>query len=540
MPQAFCIIEVMFDDGRVVDFRFLETNPAFEKQTGLCNVAGKTMRELRPDHEQHWFEAYGKVAKDGKPVHFENHAAELAGGVWYDGHAFPFGPDGCNQVAVVFQDVTKRKKSEEALHASEGRLQQANIRLQELNKGKTDFFNDVSHEFKTPLTLLMGPLNDVIKTNRSNLNAGDLQKLELSYRGAIRLQKLVHTLLDFARIEAGKVESFYQPTDFTRITLDLASQFRTAVESAGLKYIIKPESITEPVYLNREMWEKIVFNLISNALKYTHKGKIQVVVHDKNRSVEFRVRDTGVGIPEKNIHKVFERFVRLESNKGRATEGTGIGLALVRELVWAHKGNIKVRSEEGKGSEFIVTIPKGKAHLPQQQVYENKKQLPSTLMSDLFVQEALGWLPGDHKADEKKEKEFRRAAGTHILIADDNADMREYLTGIFMDKYTVLAVENGKKVIDFLGKGGYADMIIADATMPEINGYELVDFLKSNPKYRTIPILLLSAKSTEEARIEGLSVGAEDYVIKPFSAAELSAVVNSRMKDRSSGQSMQR
>jgi signal transduction histidine kinase/CheY-like chemotaxis protein len=526
LDEGCALLHLIYDaKKRPVDFQHLEINPAEEK---MVTRKGAGPRTIDAAVEQSWLYILDRVASTGSPERIEKYSEDLKR--WFSFRLSRVGGPGSNFIAVIFDDVTSRKNAEEALRTSEVRLQQANNRLQEMNKAKTDFFNNISHEFRTPLALLMGPLGDIVNANKLNLSPEEFHKLELSYRGATRLQKLVNTLLDFATIEAGKIEAFYQPTDITRLTVDLASHFRSAIEAAGLKFVVKAETISEPIYLNREMWEKIVFNLISNALKFTHKGKIQIVVHEKNRSVEFRVKDTGVGISAKNADRIFERFVRIEGNKGRVYEGSGIGLALVRELVWAHKGNIKVRSEEGDGAEFIVTIPKGKNHLDPKQVYENKKQLPAALISDMFVEEATGWLPEDQKTRKKKEKEFDQHNGTRILIADDNADMREYLVSILSDKYKVLAVEHGRKVIDFLEKGGQADLIISDVMMPEMNGYEVVDFMKSNSKYRNIPVILLSARTTEQAKIEGLNVGADDYLTKPFSVAELRALVNSRMK----------
>ncbi|HEX8060718.1 MAG TPA: response regulator [Cyclobacteriaceae bacterium] len=275
---------------------------------------------------------------------------------------------------------------------------------------------------------------------------------------------------------------------------------------------------------------KIVFNLVSNALKFTHKGKIQLIIHQKNRSVEFRVKDTGIGIPDKNIDRIFEKYIRVEDTNGRCKEGTGIGLPLVRELVWAHKGIIKVRSEVGVGSEFIVSIPKGKSHLNQKHIYESSKQLPSDSLGEKFTEEVSGWLPQDLGTKRRKEREFRHRTGIRVLIVDDNADMRQYLTGVFSERYTVLALEHGRQVVDFLEKGGQTDLIISDVMMPQMNGYELVDFLKSNRKYRHIPVVMLSAKATEEAKIKGLDLGADYYLYKPFSAGELNAVVNASIR----------
>lgn len=430
----------------------------------------------------------------------------------------------------VFVDVTKQKTIEKKLQESERQLRELNIRLQETDKAKTNFFNNVSHELRTPLTLLIGPLKDLMRSAETKTAPEEIQRLQLIYRGAIRLQRLVNTLLDFARIEAGKLEAFYQPTDFAKMTLDLAANFRSAIERAGLKFIVRQdEDILETIYLNREMWEKIVFNLLSNALKFTHKGKIEVTIRNKKKQVELRVKDTGIGIGPKNIDRIFERFVRVDGPKARTYEGTGIGLALVRELVHVHHGKIKVKSKEGVGSEFIVAIPKGKAHLPSKQLYENKDQLPSSFIGGTFAEEVSGWLPEDQKMLKRAVAKYNRSQGMRIVIAEDNADMREYLRNVLADDYQVLLFEHGQKVLDFLRDGGETDLILADVMMPELDGYQLVETLKSDPAFAEIPIVLLTAKSDEDAKIEGLDRGADDYLIKPFSGRELRAVIRARI-----------
>lgn len=429
---------------------------------------------------------------------------------------------------LIFRTWTRleQARAEEALRKSEEQLRALNARLQETDKAKTIFFNNVSHEFRTPLTLLIGPLEELIKSGGSKLLPDDMQKLQFAYRSAIRLQKLVTILLDFARIEAGKLEAYYQPTDFSKTTVELASTFRSAIEKAGLKYVVKAEQIAEPIYLNREMWEKIVFNLLSNAFKFTHKGKIEVIIREKKKNAELHVKDTGVGIASKDIHRIFDRFIRIEGMKARTNEGTGIGLALVRELVAVHGGAIKVKSTEGTGSEFIVSIPKGKAHFAKHQIFENRERPHVPDLKDSFVKEVLGWLPEDVKNSRRRLKQYQKEGASRVLIVEDNADMREYLTTVLSeDDHKIFAIEDGQKVINFLEEGGHADLIVADVMMPVLDGFEMVRTLKANPKFADIPVILLTAKATEEAKIEGLRLGADAYLTKPFSAKELRAIV---------------
>ncbi|HEY3404019.1 MAG TPA: ATP-binding protein [Ohtaekwangia sp.] len=420
-------------------------------------------------------------------------------------------------------DIHQRKEAE--------RLQkELNTKLQEMDIAKTNFFHNVSHEFRTPLALLIGPLEDIIKSGKTKMRPDELQKLQMSFRSAMRLQKLVNTLLDFARIEAGKLEAFYQPTDFVAYTTERAANFQSAIETAGLKYVVKTEAIDAPVYLNREMWEKIVFNLLSNAFKFTHAGKVEVIIREKKKNVELRIKDTGIGIEAKNMDRIFDRFVRFEGTRARTYEGTGIGLALIRELVTAHGGTIKVKSREGEGSEFTVSIPKGKKHLPAKQIFETREQLPADRISHLFMEEASGWMPDDPKATKRMTKKYVQYEGIRILVADDNADMREYLTHVLSQDYQVMAVEHGQKVIDFLKEGGQADLILADVMMPELDGLQMTALLKSDMKYAEIPVILLSARSSEESRLEGLRIGADDYLVKPFSSQELRAMITARIK----------
>jgi len=501
--------------GEVIIVRDVRTDPIAngEKMVALKIGSFITVPMVRNDVWLSWFGFYNSHARDWVTEEIEL-MRELTTRIWVR---------------------LERARAEEALRQNEEKLRELTARLQKTDKAKTAFFNNVTHEFRTPLTLLLGPIEELIKSGESKFTTGDMQKLQFAYRSATRLQKLVTALLDFARIEAAKIEAYYQPTDLSKLTTELASNFRSAIEKAGLKYIVKIEQISDPVYLNRDMWEKIVFNLLSNAFKFTHKGKIEVIVRDKKKKAELRVRDTGVGIAQKDIDRIFERFTRIEGTHARTNEGTGIGLALVRELVLAHGGVIKVKSVQGTGSEFIVSIPKGKAHFAAHQIFENRDRLPVQDIKQSFVGEILGWLPEDVKNSKKILKQYQKDCTARILVVDDNADMRDYLAAILSEEdYKIFPMEDGQKVIEFLEGGGQADLILADIMMPVLNGLDMTRKLKANQKFTDIPVILLTAKTAEDSKIEGLHVGADAYLTKPFSAKELRAVILSSLARKAS------
>ena len=275
-------------------------------------------------------------------------------------------------------------------HEEERRRAEA---LAEIDRAKTLFFSNVSHEFRTPLTLMLGPLEDTLAA-RDGLAAEHRQRLEVAHRNSLRLLKLVNTLLDFSRLEAGRIQASYEATDLAALTAELASVFRSAIERAGLRFVINCGPLEEPVYIDREMWEKIMFNLLSNAFKFTLAGEIEVSLRKVNRLVELRVRDTGSGIPPQSLPHLFERFYRVKGAESRTFEGTGIGLALVQELVKIHGGAVCVESQVGRGSTFIVTVPLGQDHLPADRIGASHALASTDLHAEAYVQEALHWLPG--------------------------------------------------------------------------------------------------------------------------------------------------
>jgi PAS domain S-box-containing protein len=414
--------------------------------------------------------------------------------------------------------------------------------LAELDRAKTTFFSNVSHEFRTPLTLMLGPVEDMLAKPAEQMQLENRQLLEVIHRNGLRLQKLVNTLLDFSRIEAGRVQASYEPTDLATFTAELASNFRSACQKAGLELVVDCPPLPEPVYVDRDMWEKVVLNLVSNAFKYTLAGRIEVHLRSVNGQVELSVRDTGTGIPAEEMPKLFERFHRVEGSRGRTQEGSGIGLALVRELVKLHDGEVRAESTCGEGSVFTVSLPLGKAHLPADRISAARTLASTALGAAPYIEEALRWLPGSSETNlgQPALLEGRNGDGTRartdatgkrcrILLADDNADMRDYVRRLLAEWYDVRIVADGQAAW-VAAQESVPDLIVSDVMMPGLDGFGLLRQLRADPRTREVPVILLSARAGEEARVEGLEAGADDYLIKPFSARELLARVQARLE----------
>jgi PAS domain S-box-containing protein len=410
--------------------------------------------------------------------------------------------------------------------------------LAELDRAKTVFFSNVSHEFRTPLTLLVGPLEDGLADAETPLPPVHRERQEVAHRNALRLTRLVNTLLDFSRIEAGRIDATYEPTDLAQFTAELAGVFRSAVEKAGLSLVVACDPLGEPVYVDREMWEKIVLNLLSNAFKFTFEGQITVELRPVGDRVELRVSDTGVGISAEDLPRVFERFHRIKHARARTHEGTGIGLALVQELARFHGGGVAVTSQEGRGTTFTVTIRTGKAHLPPERVAGTLRESSTSVGALPYVEEALRWLPATDSAIAPAGALLMEAPGASsrppataasVLIADDNADMREYLARILSPHYRLDIVGDGRTAIDRI-RAHAPDLVLADVMMPSLDGFGLLREIRRDEQMRSLPVILLSARAGEEARIEGLAAGADEYLVKPFSARELRASIASQLQ----------
>ena len=404
--------------------------------------------------------------------------------------------------------------------------------LAEIDRAKTTFFSNVSHEFRTPLTLMLGPLQDALRSGQG-LSGADL---ETAHRNALRLLKLVNALLDFSRIEAGRSRACFVPTDLCRHTTELAGAFRSAVERAGLRFDVECSGASE-VYVDHDMWEKIVLNLLSNALKYTFKGAIRLELRQFDDHVTLRVSDTGTGIPEHEVPHLFKRFHRVQGALARTHEGSGIGLALVHELVRLHGGSMSVHSSFGQGSTFEVAIPLGTRHLPAEQLGA-ALAAPEVRGAAPFVQEALRWLPSNEGEEDpplsatlsfSDVPPVPRDADVRVLVVDDNADMRDYVVRLLQPRWQVLHAADGAQALQLVRKSA-PSLVITDVMMPNLDGFGLLRELRRDPRTASLPIIMLSARAGEEAHVEGLEAGADDYLVKPFSARELIARVSTHLQ----------
>ncbi len=403
--------------------------------------------------------------------------------------------------------------------------------LADLDRAKTAFFSNVSHEFRTPLTLMLGPIEAALAREDQSLQGRELDGV---HRNSRRLLRLVNSLLDFSRIEAGRATARYEQTDLCAYTADLASAFRSAIESAGLEYTIDCHVLPDHVYVDRQMWETIVLNLISNAFKFTFEGGIAVRLRASEDRAILMVEDTGIGIAEAELPHLFSRFHRVEGARSRSFEGSGIGLALVRELAELHGGTIAADSTVGQGTRFTLSLPLGHAHLPEDQRVE-ADPVPPAVQGNLLADELIGWLtapsirpPGTSPESPQPLHEVTQASrDARIVLADDNADMRAYVSRLLEEEgFAVEAFADGVTALEAIVREP-PDLVLADVMMPGLDGFGLLKRLRADEATRTVPLILLSARAGEDSRVEGLLAGADDYLVKPFSARELKVRVQS-------------
>ncbi|MCO1594368.1 ATP-binding protein [Micromonospora sp. RHAY321] len=403
--------------------------------------------------------------------------------------------------------------------------------LAELDRVKTDFFTNVSHEFRTPLTLMLGPLSDALTDATAPLPPVQRERVETAWRNATRLLALVNSLLTFSSLETGRAGSDVRVVDLAALTAELTGVFRAAVERAGLVLEVDCPPLPRPVTVDPLNWERIVTNLLSNALKYTFLGRIRVGLEADGDEVRLTVTDTGIGISEQELPKLFERFHRVQGARSRSHEGTGIGLALVHELARLEGGEVRVTSQVGRGSTFTVALPWSAA---LRTAVNGSPPDGRGEAARAALHEAMTWLTdptgGVAEPDPTSGPAGDELAGARILVADDNSDMRAYLSRLLTGQgWRVRAVTDGSQALDAIHREP-PDLVLTDVMMPVLDGFDLVRRLRADPATRALPVLVLSARAGGEASVAGLSLGADDYLVKPFAAAELIARIRAAIR----------
>lgn len=405
-------------------------------------------------------------------------------------------------------------------------------KIEEINRLKLKLFTNISHDFRTPLTLIIGPLERMIKNNEGN---SFVQKQhQTMYRNASVLLQLINQLLDFRKSESGKLKLKASKNNIVLFIKNIKKSFDELAEFREIKYSFKSTDENLDIWFDVVNLKKVIFNLLSNAFKFTpNKGKIKIRIsatkknRNQERFVKIQIKDNGKGIPKKNLKFVFDRFYQIERDEN-SRSGTGIGLALAKSVIELHNGNIKVESKEEEGTSFEILLPFGKNHLSKDQIINQSNEIESINLYEEAVVNSI-----KEKTDvtlEKKKVEINSEIPT-LLIVEDNIEVRSFVKQIFEGNHNILEAENGKIALD-IAKRSDIDLIISDVMMPIMNGMELCEKIKTDVITSHIPVLLLTAKTSKDSQKEGYKIGADAYVTKPFDANILEQKVKNLLKTR--------
>lgn len=383
----------------------------------------------------------------------------------------------------------------------------------ELDRHKTQFFANISHEFRTPLTLLLAPAEELIKKYPSEW------LLPVIQRNGQRLLTLINQLLNMTRLEAGQMKVEIRESDLTRFVRSHAAAFTSLAESREISFRITGPEEEVKARFDHDKLEIILNNLLSNAFKFTSReGSVHLDFNyrDDYRRCVVKVSDTGIGISAENVDKIFNRFYQVDASSLRSYEGSGIGLALVKELTGLIKGNIAVQSKEKEGTTFSLSFPIDEI---------TWKEYTSRQQPEVYAP----FIP--LKEDDNEDHEPVSADGPLLLVVDDNKDIRKYIRSVFSGEFQVLEAVDGQ---EGLNKAivHVPDLVICDLMMPVLDGFGFCKLLKANEATSHIPVIMLTAKATVESRIEGFDLGADEYLTKPFNTGEIKARVNNLIRQR--------
>jgi signal transduction histidine kinase len=406
--------------------------------------------------------------------------------------------------------------------------------LEEMDRLKTEFFANISHEFRTPITLTLGPLEQLLSGRRGELPGWVRERLEVMQRNQQRLLELINQILDLAKLEAGRMELRCAPMrDVNRFVEQRAEQFRPVAEPRGVELRLELDDRLggADLYVDAAELDRLVVNLLSNAVKFTHEGWIEVKTERTQEALRLAVADSGVGITADELPHIFDRFRQAGGGATREYAGTGIGLALVKEIATLHGGEVTVHSQQGRGSTFRVTLPLGKDHLNPASVVEVAAGEADTGVSSsaaFLLLEGAGAGGSAEEANAAARATFDPRKRT-ILYAEDNADLRDYVRDLLAPDYNVFLAVDGREALELL-RAQPPDLVVTDLMIPLVSGRELVQTIRADRALESIPVLVLTARSAIGARIESLDAGADDFASKPFDAAELRARIRSLLR----------
>jgi len=491
IDEGFCVIEMLFDEnGTPIDYRFLETNPAFGKQTGLEQAIGKRMLQLAPAHEKHWFEIYGKIAITGEPLRFENHSEAL--NRWFDVYAFRVGQPESRKVAILFKDISDRKRTEAEREQLLQREQAARETAERANRIKDEFLAVLSHELRSPLNPILGWSR--LLQDRKLDAARTTHALETIERNAKLQVQLIDDLLDVSRILQGKLSLNVAPVNLaTTITAALETvRLAAAAKTIQIQTILEPE--VGQVLGDSGRLQQVIWNLLSNAVKFTPPGgRVEIRLEQVEAEAQITVSDTGKGILSQFLPHVFEYFRQADSATTRQFGGLGLGLAIVRQIVELHGGTVRADSSgEGQGATFTVKFPL----MPQQSV------IPQTV---------------------GESKPLSGLQGIKVLVVDDTTDMREYIAFVLeQEGAEVVAVTSAAEALTALTQFQPA-VLVSDIGMPEMDGYMLLRQVRRLPSEQggQIPAIALSAYVGELNQQQAIAAGFQRHLSKPIESATL-------------------
>jgi putative nucleotidyltransferase with HDIG domain len=447
---------------------------------------------------------------------------------------------------VYFMDRLRRRelRSRIQLEETTNQLKESNLKLKSLDELKTQFFANVNHELRTPLTLMLAPLKTLLEGKMGKLSPALRDTFETMQRNGYKLLKLINTLLDLNKLEEGKMRLKVRVINLVEFIPPLLASVKPLSDQKQIRLYYQHPPHPVELTLDPEQFEKIIFNLLSNALKFTPKGgKITIYVEDKDKTVTMTVEDTGIGIPADKLAAIFDRFSQVDGSKSRAQEGTGIWLALAREIVLVHQGTIRAESELGKGSRFIVEMLKGEEHFDEEVLDRRSEDLPIGLRRRLTdteeprVQDIVTDYRrlqlvdlervdlGSARVDEAKVHDAL------ILCIDDNPEVLKLMKMLLADEFDLELVTSAEQGFKFL-RDKNPDLVLCDVMMPGMDGHAFSRAVKADESLKHIPIILVTARTGAEMLNEGIQAGADDYISKPFDSTELKARIRSQLRLR--------